>query len=203
MNNKTNKTKQKMPNTSILRTTHCRFYNHRRVPRNRKSDDGKILTQPFDRVVTIAWTYNQESKMVRYGATVFIKENPDDCWNKKLHRKTAVARYNEAPVEVYVDWENVRSSEDEKIGPALDRYISEMLIYSSGVDNGNYLDLDFESDSDDESDYDSSDYENDNELYEIGKEVGYDLGYADGVLNGVIKTTTTFGLVASAWWYWV
>ena len=53
-----------------------------------------------NRIITFCYLYNKETKMLKYGATIFKKEKPKDCFCKKTHRKTALDRFEKYPVIV-------------------------------------------------------------------------------------------------------
>jgi len=67
-------------------------------------------TDVFDRVVSVAWSYDYSADILRYGATVFKRTETDKCWFKDIHRQKAVDRYYKCPVRVQMSYEdNVRS----------------------------------------------------------------------------------------------
>lgn len=73
-----------------MRITHSRFNNGKPV---RKGQD-------CNRIVTSCWSYDSETRILRYGATVFVKDDSKTFWNKQLHRDTAEKRYEQSPVLV-------------------------------------------------------------------------------------------------------
>lgn len=54
----------------------------------------------YDRVITIAWITDKSKKILRYGATVFTKDDNRDCWVKKKNREIALTRLNFAPIKI-------------------------------------------------------------------------------------------------------
>lgn len=52
-----------------------------------------------NRIITIAFLYNVDNNSIRYGATIYKKEN-NSSWNKKNHTNTAKSRFNTRPIEL-------------------------------------------------------------------------------------------------------
>lgn len=73
--------------------------------------DGKLLSQmeikegsEFNRVVTGIWDFNEETNILRYGATVYYKKAANDTWiGKKLSVEQARERYIDCPVLVKLE----------------------------------------------------------------------------------------------------
>ena len=53
-----------------------------------------------NRIITFCYLYDKETKKLTYGATIFKKEKPKDCFCKKTHRQTAKERFEKYPVVV-------------------------------------------------------------------------------------------------------
>lgn len=52
-----------------------------------------------NRIVTIAFFYHSTNHTLRYGATIFRKDE-GEVWNRKHHVHTAKERFNNCPVEL-------------------------------------------------------------------------------------------------------
>lgn len=79
-----------------------------------------------NRIITFCYLYDKESKMLKYGATIFKKENPKDCFSKKTHRQTAFDRFNKYPV--VIDTTKVNLFEKDKWRTNVRR-----LLFENGV----------------------------------------------------------------------
>ena len=73
------------------RILHIRYYQG--IPVHDKS-------RLSDRIVSIAYNWNPESKKLTYGATVWRKKTPQDNWDRRLHVVTIRHRFFDAPVKV-------------------------------------------------------------------------------------------------------
>ena len=118
-----------MPDTSVIRITHCRFLQDERV---KKCDS-------FDKVVTVVWTYDQEDHILKYGASVYgsvgnYQYTPKKFnWHKRMHRMIAMDRYRDSPIVINnFIWSDLQEN-DEKIGKTIDRVISKHLVTSHGT----------------------------------------------------------------------
>lgn len=72
-----------------VRIVHSRFYQGNPV---RKS-------QPYDKIVTSCWSYNRDTHILSYGATVYTKSEKS-AWYKTEHKYTAIERYEKQPVKL-------------------------------------------------------------------------------------------------------
>lgn len=71
------------------RIAHSRFYDGKPV---RKSE-------PCNKIVTSCWSYNQSTKVLTYGATVYSKTDKSN-WKKRDHKLRAVERYEKNPCNI-------------------------------------------------------------------------------------------------------
>lgn len=55
-----------------------------------------------NRIITFCYLLDKETNVLKYGATIFKKEKPKDCFCKKTHRKTALERFEKCPVTVNI-----------------------------------------------------------------------------------------------------
>lgn len=147
-----------MPDTSVIRISHCRFLNGNRVRRHEK----------YDRVITVVWTYDQENSILRYGASDFDSTSSKDSWNKGVYRRIAVDRYEAYPVVCTFELNDVMPKYGEKIGSSIDTYITNLLIARFGKGS-------------------RKDYQETSEFlyaYKKGKKQGYKSGYYSGYYSG-------------------
>jgi len=111
------------------RIAHCRFY---------KGESLHNTLDKFDKVVTLAWNYDENTSILTYGGTVFKKKNKQDYWIKRLHKDEALTRFNCTPIRVYLT--NSSNRLLTKIG--LEWFIAENLIYKFGAyDHHKELDM--------------------------------------------------------------
>ena len=73
------------------RIAHCRFY---------KGESLHDTLDKFDKVVTLAWNYDENTSVLTYAGTVYKKKNKRDHWIKRLHRDEALTRFFVAPVTI-------------------------------------------------------------------------------------------------------
>lgn len=189
--NNISETDRRMPDTSNLRISHCRYGDGKRVHRNEK----------FERVVTVAWTYDQDEKRLTYGAAVF-----DSCltkvnWNKGVYRRMAVDRYHGYPITVDIDWKKVQE-DNEMVGRALDRHIATCLIDEYGCGGrGDHQEV---------NEYHLVYRKGKLRGYKIGYDRGYDRGrgtghsegYATGILRSIQFYFVTMALAGSFFLYY-
>ena len=153
-----------MPDTSVIRISHCRYRDGARVRRN----------EVFDKVVTVVWTYDQEDEALHYGAAVYNSESTDN-WNKAVYRHLAMDRYYGSPVKVLIDWKEFRERDDEMIGPVLDRCISSRFVNEYGTGER-------------KASQETNEYYYG---YNRGKKRGYQVGYSRGYVRGYNKVFDT------------
>ena len=73
-----------------MRAAHSRFMKNTPVAKGKD----------FDRVVTSVWTFDHNTRVLTYGATIYRKENSHDSWDKNLHLKRAIERFNDNPIRI-------------------------------------------------------------------------------------------------------
>jgi hypothetical protein len=63
--------------------------------------DGKPVrkSEPYNRIVTSCWSYDNETKVLTYGATVYSRTDKS-VWNKTAHRLKATERYEKNPCKI-------------------------------------------------------------------------------------------------------
>jgi hypothetical protein len=105
----------------MVRTVHARFLNKKLVTK----------TDPFNKVISVIWSYDTDTSILRYGATVYHYSKK--FWNKKEHRETALKRYEETPIEVLI----VKKNDYNPRYVAMDRFIATSLIYKYGCSDVN------------------------------------------------------------------
>jgi len=111
------------------RIAHCRFY---------KGESLHDTLDKFDKVVTLAWNYDENTSVLTYAGTVYKKKNKRDHWIKRLHKDEALTRFFVAPVTVQLS--NPSDILLTRIG--LEWYIVENLIYKFGAyDHDNKKDV--------------------------------------------------------------
>jgi hypothetical protein len=94
----------------------------------------------FDKIVTSVWSFDPETKILTYGATVFRKSTKNDFWNKRQHKNRALERFEQNPIRVKLCVQNgVHASELQS--SAIDWFISSHLIYKFGTHNKNAPDV--------------------------------------------------------------
>jgi len=108
-----------------VRLSHCRFL------KNRPCQQKDI----FDKVVTSVWTYEPETSILTYAATVYTKSNKSDFWNKKEHKKQALQRFDTNPIRVRLLCFKSSNGISELTSRAVDWFISTHLVYEYGVFN--------------------------------------------------------------------
>jgi len=124
--------------TGEVRIAHCRFEKN---GSNGKKWESLYRKDRFDRVVSIVWSFDNETRLLTYGATVYKKEGPSDFWVKKEHREKALERYHNNPVRVKLitvgNTGNIYRNQDIYLlkRAAIDWYIALELIYLYGVSN--------------------------------------------------------------------
>ena len=110
------------------RFAHSRFFKGTPVPKNQK----------YDRVVTTCWTYEPETRILTYAATVFKKESSRDHWDRKLHKQKAEKRFSRGPVRLQLKCSKYIG---ELSNIAMDWYIAKNLIFKFGTHNKNSVDV--------------------------------------------------------------
>lgn len=86
----------------------------------------------FDKVVTTVWTFEPETSVLTYGATVYKKAGKSDFWNKKEHKEQAMKRFQENPIRVQL---LSRDTVPELMSRAIDWFISSHLVFKYGTHN--------------------------------------------------------------------
>ncbi len=104
------------------RVAHCRFLEDRPV---------LVRKEKYDKVVTIVWSYDIETNMLRYGATVYRREAPNDHWLKVQHRQYAELRYNLKPI--VIKFLGVQEEYENMKNHAIDWCIARSLIKQFGA----------------------------------------------------------------------
>ncbi len=84
----------------------------------------------FDKIVTTAWSYEPETQILTYGATVYKKVNKNDFWNKRQHKDQALSRFMETPLRIKLVADG---RVPELNSSAIDWFIGAHLIYKFGV----------------------------------------------------------------------
>lgn len=94
----------------------------------------------FDKIVSSVWSFDPETKILTYGATVYRKSAKNDFWNKRQHKNRALERFEQNPIRVKLNVENgVKARELQS--SAIDWFISSHLIYKFGTHNKNVPDV--------------------------------------------------------------
>jgi hypothetical protein len=96
----------------------------------------------FDKVVSSVWSFDPETHVLTYAATVFKKTNKSDFWNKRQHKNRALERFEKNPlrVKLVLDYECDQTA-PELQSSAIDWFISSHLIYKFGTHNKNEVDV--------------------------------------------------------------
>ena len=104
-----------------MRPAHSRFYEGTPVWKG----------EHFDRVVTTCWEI--QGNVLKYAAAVFRRESKNAKWDKKLHRETAIQRFNETPIRVELSFGGSKEVDLTKLnGHAMDWYIATVLLPTFG-----------------------------------------------------------------------
>lgn len=114
----------------LPRVSHCRF--NKLEPIYLKSSKNG-----FNRVVTVAWNFDTESKVLTYAATVFKKVRSNEIWVKKMHREEALERFEKSPIRIqFLDCEPKYLNKF-----AIDWFIARKLVFNFGcwADNQEHL----------------------------------------------------------------
>lgn len=99
-----------------IRIFHGRFVDHSPTHRNDNN---------CNRIVTVAWSYDEVSKILTYGATVYTFDRDENVsWNKRVHKATALDRAISSPVELYIN--------QKFKWYTMDWYIARKLIFTHG-----------------------------------------------------------------------
>ena len=94
--------------------------------------DGQVAFEKdvFDKIVTSAWSYEPQTRILTYGATVYKKVGKTDFWNKRQHKDQALSRFMENPLRIKLISVG-RVPEMNSV--SIDWFISAHLIYKFGV----------------------------------------------------------------------
>lgn len=88
--------------------------------------------EAFTRIVTSVWSFESETAVLTYGATIFKKDHSKDHWNRKKHLERAVERFTNNPIRIVLKAIN---SIPEISNISMDWYIAQNLIYKFGTHN--------------------------------------------------------------------
>jgi hypothetical protein len=108
-----------------VRLAHSRFLNSR--PTQQKDS--------FDKVVTSVWSYDPETSILTYGATVYKKADKSDTWSKREHKERAMQRFTDVPIRVKLLCAPESSGIAELESTAVDWFISTHLVFEYGTHN--------------------------------------------------------------------
>ena len=100
------------------RLSHCRFNNIKPLYKY------KHCLAETNRVVSVAWKYDEKTEMLSYGATIYKKSN--DSWIKKDHSQTAIERFTTCPLHFKVTFSNLTNR------TSIDWYIARALVLKYG-----------------------------------------------------------------------
>ncbi len=100
------------------RLSHCRFDNIKPLYKYKN-----CLTET-NRVVSVAWKYDEKTEILSYGATIYKKSN--DNWIKKDHSQTAIERFTTCPLHFKVDLKKLITR------TSIDWYIARVLVLKYG-----------------------------------------------------------------------
>lgn len=107
--------------TNIVRLAHSRFYQGE--PAKRKD--------VFDKVVTSVWSFESDTGILTYAATVYKKSGPRDFWCKQQHKTQAMDRFKNNPLRIRMISQNAH----ELTSSGVDWFISRHCIYHYGTHN--------------------------------------------------------------------
>ena len=109
-----------------FRITHSRFLKGKPVTKN---------LGIFDKIITTVWSFNIQSRILKYGSTIYTKDSPQDCWYRKAHLDTSKHRYLSCPIKVKIisntDYYTTMSNR------GVDWFISRNLVCKYGTHNKN------------------------------------------------------------------
>ena len=94
----------------------------------------------FDKIVSSVWSFDPETKVLTYGATIYRKSGKSDFWNKRQHKNRALERFEQNPIRVtLINEKGVKPCELQSA--AIDWFIASHLIYKFGTHNKNAPDV--------------------------------------------------------------
>lgn len=106
-----------------MRVVHSRFYQGKPVRK----------CETCDKIVTTCWSYDRDTHVLSYGATVFTKSAPPgnkSVWNKAEHTYTATDRFKENPTKLVMLFNAGVTPGLRNV--AIDWHIADKYIYKYG-----------------------------------------------------------------------
>jgi len=85
-------------------------------------------SEPCDKVVTSCWSYDENTRVLTYGATVYSKTDKTN-WKRKDHRLKAIERYEKNPCKIVL-----LSNRVEPKCVAIDWHIASEYIFKFGCE---------------------------------------------------------------------